>query len=73
MKPTKENYLESKLNVVDADAVCFDKVCIWYKIIHNPESSTRYHIHKDHNLYPCYNVCSGIEYKKNCYKTIKYK
>lgn len=60
--------LEKK--VLNVNATPFKEICVWYKIINNPNSTTREDVHPHHNLYPCYNGCTGRPNGKTCYRTI---
>jgi hypothetical protein len=61
--------LENKVLCTESDKVNFNEVCVWYKIMHNPNSTTYKDVHPGHNLYPCMNNCTGTE-PKECYKVL---
>ena len=60
------NDLEKK--VAEINATLYKEICVWYKVLNNPTSSTRYHTHPSHKLYPCVFGCNGLEKQKDCYK-----
>lgn len=63
------NDLEKK--VVEINSVPFNEICVWYKIVNNPKSTTRQDIHQAHKLYDCYASCDGRLNGKDCYRIIE--
>lgn len=64
------SFIDLEKRVAEIKSIPFNNVCVWYKILNNPNSSTKYHTHNQHQLYPCLFNCDGLNNSKDCYKTI---
>ena len=62
------SFIDLEKKIQNINIVPFNEICIWYKIMNMPQSTTRDHCHPKHNLYPCYSGCDGLQKNKDCYK-----